>query len=695
MGHLLLVVWRFIAGVILSAGVLTVFCSHSCLRPCVGGEEPMTCQFNFTVEWYRTLSKACWDCPFNVSDCFRPQCLSGDGYPRPVITINRQIPGPPIQVCEGDRIVVWVRNELSDGSTTSIHWHGIHQRGTPYMDGPVHITQCPIQPLETFRYDFVASPAGTHWYHSHSGLQYGDGVYGAFIVRQTETFDPHSALYDSDLPEHVMLIADWLPETSNAHFIHNMYDVSGGVGRWSALINGRASRHEVPNTYNTSGSPLGGALTPMTMFRVQENVRYRFRIISAAQKCTFLLYFDRHQMQIIATDGNPFSPVTADALHIAPGERYDVIITTIQSNASYWIGAIGHGQCKDSNGTNAILKYEGADSDYPDGEPYTFYTYKPKTELGPNPPRAGRNKTRGTRVPLAHLNSSHPVDLTDTPADVIHYVGEDDFPTIDCNKKHVTIFFAMESLQNDNSVFNDKHLYSVKSLPEHKKHLTPVMNNITFRLPPVPLLSQPEDVDEAWFCNRSTVDHSQCLNDLCRCTHRLLVRPGQMVDIVFVVLDKDIEGHPMHLHGHSFYLLAMKENDKAESLDDMEELDRQGLLPRKLINPIVKDTIKIPPDYYAILRFRADNSGIWFFHCHMEDHLTQGKAFVIQVGDNGDFPPLPDIFPRCGGWETSNAKRSSRKQSSDCQDLKTGKASMPLVCSVLLAFGLFVAVVLV
>nr|KAG5711801.1 hypothetical protein BaRGS_023565 [Batillaria attramentaria] len=123
----------------------------------------------------------------------------------------------------------------------------------------------------------------------------------------------------------------------------------------------------------------------------------------------------------------------------------------------------------------------------------------------------------------------------------------------------------MESLQNDNSVFNDKHLYSVKSLPEHKKHLTPVMNNVSF---------------------------AQLV----------------MVDIVFVVLDKDIEGHPMHLHGHSFYLLAMKENDKAESLDDMEELDRQGLLPRKLINPIVKDTIKIPPDYYAILRFRADNS---------------------------------------------------------------------------------------
>ena len=54
-------------------------------------------------------------------------------------------------MCEGDRVSGWVRNELGDGATTSLHWHGLHQRGTPYMDGAAHITQCPIQPLETFR----------------------------------------------------------------------------------------------------------------------------------------------------------------------------------------------------------------------------------------------------------------------------------------------------------------------------------------------------------------------------------------------------------------------------------------------------------------------------------------------------------------------------------------------------------------
>ena len=49
-------------------------------------------------------------------------------------------------------MVVWVKNELNDDATTSLHWHGLHQKGTPYMDGTAHITQCPIQPLETFRW---------------------------------------------------------------------------------------------------------------------------------------------------------------------------------------------------------------------------------------------------------------------------------------------------------------------------------------------------------------------------------------------------------------------------------------------------------------------------------------------------------------------------------------------------------------
>lgn len=108
------------------------------------------------------------------------------------------MPGPLIDVCKGDTIVVDVENELM-GESTTIHWHGLHQRESmckcisplsfnffsfsfnfkfilllliaPYFDGVPQITQCPILSQSTFRYEFKASNVGTHWWHSHTGTQ--------------------------------------------------------------------------------------------------------------------------------------------------------------------------------------------------------------------------------------------------------------------------------------------------------------------------------------------------------------------------------------------------------------------------------------------------------------------------------------------------------------------------------------------
>lgn len=61
------------------------------------------------------------------------------------------IPGPSIQVCENDKVVIDVENHM-EGMEVTIHWHGIHQRGSQYYDGVPFVTQCPIQQGNTFRY---------------------------------------------------------------------------------------------------------------------------------------------------------------------------------------------------------------------------------------------------------------------------------------------------------------------------------------------------------------------------------------------------------------------------------------------------------------------------------------------------------------------------------------------------------------
>lgn len=60
----------------------------------------MVCRYNFTIEWYQTMSKACYDCPLVLDDCKRPDCITGDGRKRSIVVVNRQMPGPSIEVID-------------------------------------------------------------------------------------------------------------------------------------------------------------------------------------------------------------------------------------------------------------------------------------------------------------------------------------------------------------------------------------------------------------------------------------------------------------------------------------------------------------------------------------------------------------------------------------------------------------------
>lgn len=71
---------------------------HPCQRECKEGDEPMICYYHFSLELYMTMSKACFDCPYNETDCDRIDCIPADGISRPLTVINRKMPGPSIEV---------------------------------------------------------------------------------------------------------------------------------------------------------------------------------------------------------------------------------------------------------------------------------------------------------------------------------------------------------------------------------------------------------------------------------------------------------------------------------------------------------------------------------------------------------------------------------------------------------------------
>lgn len=72
--------------------------AHPCERECREGEEPMICYYHFNLEWYQTMSKACYNCPYNEADCNRIDCIPADGMNRALNVVNRKMPGPALEV---------------------------------------------------------------------------------------------------------------------------------------------------------------------------------------------------------------------------------------------------------------------------------------------------------------------------------------------------------------------------------------------------------------------------------------------------------------------------------------------------------------------------------------------------------------------------------------------------------------------
>ena len=122
------------------------------------------------------------------------------GRERTALTINGSLPGPLLRWREGDTVTVRVANGLAD-EDTSIHWHGIVLPAN--MDGVPGLGFSGITPGEAYPYRFTVRQNWTYWYHSHSGFQEQQGVYGPLVIAARE---PEPFAYDR---EHVILLTDW------------------------------------------------------------------------------------------------------------------------------------------------------------------------------------------------------------------------------------------------------------------------------------------------------------------------------------------------------------------------------------------------------------------------------------------------------------------------------------------------------
>ena len=177
-------------------------------------------------------------------------------------------------------------------------------------------------------------------WHSHAGLQRGDGISGALIVRQPKDQDPNKGHYDEDKYEHVVVVQDWSHELSVTEFNKAVYGNSGSSPS-AILINGKGGQTTAPSRRpKICTAPDGDCPLPQyEQFDVEPGKRFRFRVISTATHsgCGMRVSVDEHNITVIATDGASVQPYECQSFVIYNAERYDFILNANQVANNYWL----------------------------------------------------------------------------------------------------------------------------------------------------------------------------------------------------------------------------------------------------------------------------------------------------------------------------------------------------------------------
>lgn len=253
------------------------------------------------------------------------------------IAVNGQIPMPALTFTEGDTALIYVHNRLNE--ETSLHWHGLFLPNS--MDGVPFLTQMPIKPHTTYVYKFPIIQHGTHWYHSHSGLQEQIGMYGAFIINKREEWNiPTIPVVISEWtdmkPEEVQRSLknanDWFAiqkgtTQSYAEAIRTGHFKTKVTNEWK-----RMNAMDVSDVYYDAFLINGKNQNEQPQFKAGDKVR--LRIANGGASDYFWLTYSGGKITVVATDGNDVEPVEVDRLIIATSETYDVVVT-VPENKSY------------------------------------------------------------------------------------------------------------------------------------------------------------------------------------------------------------------------------------------------------------------------------------------------------------------------------------------------------------------------
>jgi len=528
------------------------------------------------------------------------------GKSKRAIAVNGSIPMPTLTFTEGDTAEIYVHNELNE--ETSLHWHGLFLPNR--YDGVPNLTQMPIKPHTTHLYKFPIIQHGTHWYHSHTGLQEQIGMYGAFIMNKRKEWD---------IPTIPVVLSEWAdmkPEEIHRS-LHNATDwfaIKKGTtqsyaeaiktGHFKTKLTNELKRMnamDVSDVFYDKFLINGKNQNEQPQFKAGDKVR--LRIANGGASSYFWLTYAGGKITVVATDGNDVEPVEVDRLIIAVSETYDVVVT-IPANKSYeflvtpedrtksaslWLGrgekvpAVKLPKLKYFAGMkmmNEMMDMKG-NMVQMEGMEMRNQVMDMNTVMYPEitGPENPDDTAKADQMQGMKMDSKTQMNTKDMQVNK----GSHSMAGMDMNNNNsdlVTLNYGM--LRSPG-----KTTLPVGPLKELKFDLTGNMNRYV------------------WTLDNKTVSESD----------KILIKKGENVRII--IFNNSMMRHPMHLHGHDFRVL----NGQGE-------------------NAPMKNIIDIMPMERDTLEFAATESGDWFFHCHILYHMMSGMGRVFSYENS---PPNPEI----------------------------------------------------
>ncbi len=537
------------------------------------------------------------------------------GKMKRAIATNGQIPAPTLTFTEGDTAEIYLHNMLKN-EDASFHWHGVILPNR--FDGVPYLTTARIGPGETHLYKFAVVQNGTYWYHSHTALQEQLGQYGALIFKKREapqqeqtTMKDTSMVMSNPLfdKEYTVVLSEWADENptqiqrrlrtgndwfsikkgstqSYAEAIKEGYFKTKLVNEWK-----RMKAMDVSDVYYQRFLLNGKPENAAPQFKPGDKIK--LRVVNGGASSYFWLQYTGGKVTVVGNDGNDMEPVEVDRLIIGPAETYDLVVT-VPDNMSYEFRATS----EDRTGHSSLWLGTGMKMPAPTLPKLKYFE--------------GMKMMNDMMKLNGDMKTMEGMQMSNQTMDMNAVM----YPEITGDAKGNMPGMNMSEPKKDS--MSETKMGDVQDMDMNSSSDIITLNYDMLRSPvKTKLPDGPTKVLHfnltgnmnryVWTIDNKTVGEAD----------KILIKKGENVRLILT--NNSMMRHPMHLHGHDFRVV----NSQGE------------------YSPL-KNVIDIMPMETDTIEFAANQSGNWFFHCHILYHMMAGMGRVFTYENSPPNPDLPD-----------------------------------------------------